>query len=122
MLKSYKFESAPVVMQVAEVAPTKIPFEIAEPQGDEISLSKPAKFAIHLKRDNKATRATFFEWTLEQPGGTEAFRVVGTGASGTFTIPQNILDKTTGVVSLRVNAVNGLGKAYTLDKVYRLIP
>jgi hypothetical protein len=122
MLKSYKFESAPVVMQVAEVAPTKIPFEIAAPEGEEISLSMPAKFAIHLKRDNKATRSTFFEWTLEQPGGSEGFRVVGTGAGGTFTIPQNILDKTTGVVSLRVNAVNGLGKAYTLDKVYRLIP
>jgi hypothetical protein len=48
--------------------------------------------------------------------------VVGTGANGTFTIPQNALDKTTGVVSLRVNIVNGLGKVYTLDKVYRLIP
>jgi len=122
MLKSYKFESAPVVMQVVETLPAKIPFEMAEPAGEEISLSTPVKFAIHLKRDNKATRSAFFEWTLEQPGGSEGFRVVGTGSGGTFTIPRNILDKTTGVVSLRVNAVNGLGKAYTLYKVYRLIP
>jgi hypothetical protein len=122
MLKSYRFTSAPVVMQEVELAPAKIPFEISAPEGEEISMSRPAKFALKLKRETKATKSLLVEWTLEQPGGSEGFRVMGTGREGTFPFPRAILDKTTGVVSLRVNVVNALGKAYTLDKVYRLIP
>ena len=122
MLKSYRFESAPVVMQEVELAPAKIPFEISSPEGDELSLSRPAKFALKLKRETKATKSLLVQWTLEQPGGSEGYRVVGTGKEGTFAFPRAILDKTTGIVSLRVNVLNALGKAYTLDKVYRLIP
>jgi hypothetical protein len=128
MLKSYRFESSAVVMQEVEIAPAKIPFEIVAPQGEELSMSKPAQFALKVKRDTKANRTPLVEWTLEQPGGTEGYRVVGTGREGTFAFPAAILDKaildnkTAGVVSLRANIVNGLGKAYTLDKVYRLVP
>lgn len=122
MLKSYKFESRAVPVQEVELAPAKIPFEIAAPEGDEISISRPVKFALKVKRETKATKSLLVEWTLEQPGGSEGYRVVGTGREGTFPFPSAILDKTTGVVSLRVNALNALGKAYTLDKVYRLIP
>ena len=122
MLKSYRFESSAVVMQEVEIAPAKIPFEIAAPQGEELAMSKTAQFALKVKRDTKANRTPLVEWTLEQPGGTEGYRVVGTGREGTFTFPASILDKLTGVVSLRANIVNGLGKAYTLDKVYRLVP
>ncbi len=122
MLKSYKFESSPVAAQEVEISPAKIPFEIAAPEGEELSISKPAKFAIKLKRETKATQTMLIEWTLEQPGGSEGYRVVGTGREGTFTFPRVLLDKTTGVVSLRANVVNTFGKAYTLDKVYRLIP
>jgi hypothetical protein len=122
MLKSYRFESRTVPEQVVELAPAKIPFEIAAPEGEEISLSRPAKFALKLKRETRATQSMLVEWTLEQPGGSEGYRVVGTGREGTFRIPLTILDKTTGVVSVRVNALNALGKAYTLDKVYRLVP
>jgi hypothetical protein len=122
MLKSYRFESAAVAMQDVEIAPAKIPFEIAAPAGDELSISKPVQFALKVKRDTKANRTALVEWTLEQPGGTEGYRAVATGGEGTFPFPAAILDKTSGVVSLRANIVNGLGKAYTLDKVYRLIP
>ncbi len=122
MLKSYKFESRPVPVQEVEIAPAKIPFEIAAPEGEEISLSRPVKFGLKLKRETKATKSLLVEWTLEQPGGSEGYRVVGTGREGMFSVPRTILDKTTGVVSVRANVLNALGKAYTLDKVYRLIP
>ena len=47
-LRSYKFESAPVIMQEIERVPQKIPYEIAEPSADSISLSKPASYAVKL--------------------------------------------------------------------------
>jgi hypothetical protein len=122
MLKSYKFESRRVPVQEVEVLPAKIPFEIATPEGDELSMSRPVKFALTLKRETKATKSLLVEWTLEQPGGSQGYRVVGTGREGEFAFPRALLDKPEGVVSLRVNALNALGKAYTLDKVYRLIP
>lgn len=122
MLKSYKFLSSPVVAQEVEIAPAKIPFEIASPEGEEISMSHPVKFAMKLKRETKATQSMLVEWTLEQPGGSEGYRVVGTGREGTFPFPRVLLDKTTGVVSLRANVVNTFGKAYTTFKVYRLTP
>jgi hypothetical protein len=122
MLKSYRFDSLPVVMQEPEIAPVNIPFEIASPEGDELSMSKPAKFTLKVKRDNIANRTPLVEWTLEQPGGSQGYRVVGAGREGTFAFPTQILDKTEGVVSLRANIVNALGKVYTLDKVYRLVP
>jgi len=49
MLKSYKFDSRPVPVQEVEQNPAKVPFEISEPPGDEISLSKPASFALKIK-------------------------------------------------------------------------
>ena len=88
MLKSYRFESSAVVMQDVEVAPAKIPFEITAPQGEEISISQTAKFALKEKRETKATKSLLVEWTLEQPGGSEGYRVVGTGKEGTFAFPR----------------------------------
>jgi hypothetical protein len=122
MLRSYKFESRPVPVQEVETQPAKIPFEIVAPEGDEMSMSRPVKFALKLKRETKATKSLLVEWTLEQPGGSQGYRVVGTGREGEFAFPRVLLDKPEGVVSLRLNVLNALGKAYTLDKVYRLIP
>ena len=51
----------------------------------------------------------------------EGYRVVGTGREGTLTIPASIANKFPAVVSLRVLVLNANGKAYTLDKVYRLV-
>ncbi|HEV2198779.1 MAG TPA: hypothetical protein VGR73_03090 [Bryobacteraceae bacterium] len=122
MLRSYKFESRRVPVQEVETQPAKIPFEIAAPEGEEMSMSRPVKFALKLKRESKATRSLLVEWTLEQPGGSAGYRVVGTGGEGEFAFPRALLDKPEGVVSLKLNVLNALGKAYTLDKVYRLIP
>ena len=122
MLKSYKFESRRVPVQEVETQPAKIPFEIAAPQGDELAVSRPVKFALKLKRETRATKSLLVEWTLEQPGGSEGYRVVGTAREGEFVFPLAIFDRPSGVATLRLNVLNAFGKAYTLDKAYRLIP
>jgi len=122
MLKSYKFDSRPVPVQEIEQNPSKIPFEIAAPQGPEISLSHPVSFAVKVKRDTRATRFLFVEWTAEVPQEGDGYRVVGTGKEGTLAFPPTLASRVPGVVSLRLMLLNANGKAYTLDKVYKLIP
>jgi hypothetical protein len=122
MLKSYKFDSRPVPVQEVEQNPSRIPFEIAAPAGDEISLSRSTPFAVKIKRDTRGTRSLLAAWTAEVPLDGEGYRVVGTGREGTLSIPRSIANKYPAVVSLRILLLNANGKAYTLDKVYRLIP
>ena len=85
-------------------------------------MSHPPRFAIKVKRDTRGTRSLLASWTAEVPLDNEGYRVVGTGREGTLNIPRSIADKYPAVVSLRVMLLNANGKAYTLDKVYRLIP
>jgi hypothetical protein len=122
MLKSYKFESRTVPVQEIEQNPARIPFEIVAPAAQEISLSHPAAFGIKVKRDTRGTRSLLVSWTAEVPLDGEGYRVVGTGREGTLKIPQSIADQYPAVVSLRAMVLNANGKAYTLDKVYRLVP
>ena len=122
MLKSYKFESRAVPVQEIEQTPAKIPFEITAPAGEEISLSRPPAFAIKVKRDTRGTRSLLAAWTAEVPLDGEGYRVVGRGREGTLAIPPAIANKYPAVMSLRLMLLNANGKAYTLDKVYRLIP
>lgn len=121
MLKSYKFDSRRVPVQEIEQNPLRIPFEIAAPEGDQMSLARPAKFALKIKRDTRGTRSLLVEWTAEVALDGEGYRVVGTGREGTLAIPSSIASKFPAVVSLRVLLLNANGKAYTLDKVYRLV-
>ena len=122
MLKSYKFESRIVPVQEVEQAPARVPFEIAAPVGDEISVSHPAPFALKVKRDTRGTRTLLASWTAEVPLDGEGYRVVGMGKEGLLKIPQAIAHQFPAVMSLRVMILNANGKAYTLDKVYRLVP
>ena len=122
MLKSYKFESRIVPVQEVEQNPAKVPFEIAAPAGDEISLSRPAPFAIKVKRETRGTRSLLATWTAEVPLDGEGYRVVGAGKEGILRIPQSVANQYPAVVSLRLMLLNANGKAYTLDKVYRLVP
>ena len=122
MLKSYKFESRIVPVQEVEQAPARVPFEIAAPVGDEISMSHPAPFALKVKRDTRGTRTLLASWTAEVPLDGEGYRVVGMGKEGLLKIPQAIAHQFPAVMSLRVMILNANGKAYTLDKVYRLVP
>lgn len=122
MLKSYKFDSRPVPVQEVELNPLKIPFEISAPVGTEMSLSKPAPFAIKIKRDSRATRSLLVEWTAEVLLDGEGYRVVGTGREGTLTIPKSLANRYPAVMSLHLMLLNANGKAYALDRVYKLNP
>ena len=122
MLKSYKFDSRPVPVQEIEQNPAKVPFEISEPAGDEISLSRPATFGLKIKRETRATRSLLVEWTAEVVADREGYRVAGVGTKGTLQIPRSIANKLPGVVSLRMSLLNANGKAYIVDRAYRLVP
>jgi len=122
MLRSYKFDSRPVPVQEVELNPLKIPFEIAAPEGTDLSFSKPATFAVKIKRDSRATRSLLVEWTAEVPLDGEGYRVVGTGREGTLTIPKSLANRYPAVMSLHMMLLNANGKAYVLDRVYKLNP
>ena len=122
MLKSYKFDSRPVPVQEIEQNPLKVPFEIAAPEGDQISLSRPSQFGLKVTRESRGTRSLLAEWTAEVALDGEGYRVAGTGKEGMLAIPASIASKFPAVVSLRLLLLNANGKAYTLDKVYRLVP
>jgi hypothetical protein len=55
LLRTYKFESRPIRMQMPEVDPKSVPFEIETPAG-EISLRTPALYSLKILRATRATR------------------------------------------------------------------
>jgi hypothetical protein len=121
MLRSYKFDSRPVPIQEIEQDPTKVPFEISAPSGEEISLAAPPAFGLKIKRQSRATRSLLVEWTGEAPADGEGYRVVGAGLEGTLSIPPSIASKFPAVIDLRIMLLNANGKAYSTDRVYRLV-
>lgn len=122
MLKSYKFESRPVPVQEVEQSPQKIPFDVSRPDQNDLSVSTPPYYSIKIKRATRATRELLMEWTGEVVIDGEGYRVMGVGSEGTLQIPRSIVRNFPAVFSLRVAALNANGKAYILDKVYRLMP
>ena len=122
MLKSVRFVSREqdIALQDVEGNPEKVPFEIVEPSGDTLSLSKPIRFQIRFKRHTKAIDETLFEWTGEVSVDERSYRVIGLGAEGTFTIPANIAVNYPAALHIRLSAMNGLGKVYVLDRNYTL--
>jgi hypothetical protein len=44
------------------------------------------------------------------------------GSSGNFTIPKDLIKDRGSTLHIRLLAINANGKAYELDKVYRLTP
>lgn len=122
MLKSYKFESRQNLGQEIEQNNPKVPFEVAEPAVEEISLAKPPRFALKLKRETRATRAMQIVWTGEVVADGQGARVLGTGTNGVMKLTPDIATKFPAVFNVRVSAINANGKAYSLDRVYRLVP
>ncbi len=122
MLKSYKFDSRdpPLALQDAEGNPEKVPFEITEPSSETLAAGQPVRFAVKLKRQSKVLEKMMYEWTGEVTVSERSYRVLGTGAEGTFTIPADIAGDFPAALHLKVNAVNGLGKLYVLDRNYTL--
>src|SRR6185437_515599 len=83
MNRSYKFESVDVQLQEIELNPVKTPFDIDAPDED-LSLSAPAKYAVKLSKQTRATRTMMYLWTGEITADKQGFRVLATGAQGTF--------------------------------------
>jgi hypothetical protein len=121
MLHSYYFDSRALLMQEVEQALEKIPYDIGEPAGDNLAPRVPIPYAVKIKRATRATRIMMYLWTGEVAGGPEGFRVLGTGAQGTFKVPLVLTHgDNAGVLTVRVTAINANGKAYLLDKIYQL--
>jgi hypothetical protein len=63
-----------------------------------------------------------YVWWGEVVAGGAGARVLAVGANGTFTLPKEFAANPGSNLNLRVLAINANGKAYELDKVYRLTP
>lgn len=120
MLRSYKFDSRPIPVQEIETNPQKVPYTIVEPGGDTLATGKPARFAVKLTRETRATRSMMYLWTGEVAADGRGFRVLGAGAPGTFVIPPSIATNYPAVLSIHLTALNANGKAYAADRVYQL--
>jgi hypothetical protein len=120
MLKSYKFESRRIAMQVIEQSTQKVPFEIAQPEDTTISEGKPPAFAAKIKRETRATRSMMWLWTGEATVDGQGYRVMGTGAKGTFRFPPHIALNYPAVMDLRLYGMNANGKVYSVDKTYQI--
>lgn len=122
MLRSYYFESQDPPVQEVESDPSRVPFEIVDPAGDQINSLVPTPYQLKITRANRASRKMDFVWWGEVVAGGEPPRLLGLGSSGTFTIPKELLKESGASLHLRLLAINANGKAYELDKIYRLSP
>jgi hypothetical protein len=121
MLKSVKFESREVpLVQEIETNIQKVPYAIVEPAGDSLAVGKPVRFAVKLTRETRATRSMMYLWTAEVSTENQGFRVIGTGAPGSFVVPVSIAKSFPAVLTIHLTALNANGKAYSLDRVYQL--
>jgi hypothetical protein len=122
MLKSYRFDSREVpLVQEIEQNPQAVPFDILEPKSDALKVGETLPFAIKIKRESRATRSMLFLWTAEVALDGMGPRVIGTGKKGEFKVP-SLAKKFPSAISIRVAAVNANGKAYVIDRVYKLVP
>lgn len=122
MLQSYYFESQDPPVQEIESDSAKIPFEIVDPPGNQINSLIPTPYKLKITRANRASRFMQYVWWGEVVAGGEGGRLLGLGSSGNFTIPKEFLSERGSTLNIRLLAINAYGKAYELDKVYRLTP
>jgi hypothetical protein len=122
MLKSVKFQSRDVPVQEITPAGEKPVFDIPEPEENEMSMGQPLKFALKTRKDTRATRSLLVEWTAEVSADGEGYRVIGTGMQGTLQVPRSIVRNFPAVLSLHANIVNANGKAYLVDRIFKLVP
>jgi hypothetical protein len=120
MLKTYKFESRRVPVQQIESDPKRTPFEIEKPSGD-VSAGRPPAFELKIIRATRATRELLVLWIAESAAG-EGGRVVGTGTKGMMRVPDALTTRIPGVLSMRVLILNANGKAYEVDRAFKVVP
>lgn len=122
MLRSVRFESIDAPVQEVESDASKIPFDVVDPAGEEINTKQPLSYKIKLTRANRASRTMQYVWWGEVVANGAGARLLGVGANGSFTLPGELLKEPGETLSLRVDAINANGKAYEVDKVYKLNP
>jgi len=114
MNRSYKFESQQIVLQEIEPNSEKVPYTIEQPSGD-ITVGKPAEYAEKMKRETRATRSMMWLWLGEVAADGQGYRVLGTAAKGSFTVPPGLAKNFPAVLILRLYGMNANGKVYELD-------
>ncbi len=120
-LNKYKFESRRVVMQQPETNPNALPYEMDAPSGD-IPMRAPSFYSLKILRPTRATRDLLVVWTAELTTGADGGRVVGIGKEGTLRLPASFAERLPAVMSLRVSLLNANGKAYVIDRAFKLVP
>jgi Protein of unknown function (DUF4038)/Domain of unknown function (DUF5060) len=122
MLRSIKFDSreVPLELQELETNPAKVPFEIVAPGARTLSLAVSHPYAVKIKRETRATRSMIFLWQGEIAASGQGFRVIGTGAKGTFQIPPEIARSAPADMTVRVYGMNANGKVYAVNTAFGL--
>jgi hypothetical protein len=120
MLKFVRFASVDPPVQEPELNPSKIPFQIVDPSGDELNPAIPIPFSVKVTRTVRATRAMQYVWWGEVIAGGEGARLLGIGASGTMRIPPMLRGHPGADLNVRLLAINANGKGYEVDRVYRM--
>ncbi|MBC7926629.1 MAG: DUF4038 domain-containing protein [Bryobacteraceae bacterium] len=118
MLRSWKFESRPFLMQEPESATTKVPFEIAEPASGDVSVANSPGYSVKLRRDTRGTRSMLYLWTGDVPVDQAGYRVLGTGPEGKWKLDPHVLRTSPGVMNVRLYGMNANGKVYLTDKIF----
>lgn len=118
--RSYKFESRRILKQEVETNPKDVPFEIAAPEGDALSMAQAAHFAAKLTRETRASKKMLWLWTVEVHTDQQGFRMLGSGQEGDFRISRGTAKRFPATMHLRLHGLNGVGKLYALDRIYQL--
>ena len=126
MLKSYKFDSrgddeqAPNQLQEVDTNIAKMPFTLVSPKPDETTLvaGESVPFEIKLRRETRGTRRMLYMATGEVVLDGSGSRILGTGGSGKWVIPSDMLVGESGVLNVRIEALNAGGKLYAVDVVF----
>jgi hypothetical protein len=61
-------------------------------------------------------------WTGEVPVEGHGYRVLGTGAEGTWRLSARAARNLPAVMNVRLYGLNANGKLYFVDRLYRLLP
>ncbi len=120
LFKTYKFESRKPPVQEIETSATKTPFEIEDPSGP-FSLRATPFYSLKITKPSRATRDLLVLWTADLPVMGDGPHVVGTGTKGTMQLPAEYKDaRLPSFLSVRVQILNAYGKAYAIDRAFRL--
>jgi hypothetical protein len=121
MANRWHFASRPVPIQEIELSPSQLPYEIAAPSVDQVlPVGEPVAYSAALTRESRATRQMRYLWTGEVSGSDQGYRVLATGAEGTLRVPPAMLTREGSLLNLRLLGMNGYGKVYSVNRVYRL--